>query len=325
MNSTDRAALAVLHAQAIDGVSAVSTRHLAELIGRSSSTAAAALQRLAREGEIVRIGGGRGLSMGRYRVPPTSEENLHKDQTTMPHPESTQGVVSDVFRSPALYGAGQLHAIAPKGKPMTISGIAALGATRSRGGITDQLTKLESLAVPLAVSEPDPSHLQRKLWTFQELTPAAEAAILDHLDCLSAPFRPRYRIEQEALHLHQQEGYRWQLGMEPYSVIADRDILPNVIEDPFTGCLLFQGALNNSGYGTVHADHFGIGTHRVMWVAERGSVPAGKELHHKCEQRNCVNVEHLQVVTKAEHTRLTWGPSNLQLEKASEPVASKIC
>lgn len=46
MNATDRAALAVLHAQAIDGVAAVSTRHLAELIGRSSSTAAA-LQRLA--------------------------------------------------------------------------------------------------------------------------------------------------------------------------------------------------------------------------------------------------------------------------------------
>lgn len=108
-------------------------------------------------------------------------------------------------------------------------------------------------------------------------------------------------------------------------MIADRDIMPNVVVDPFTGCLLFQGALNNSGYGTVHADHFGIGTHRVMWVAERGSVPAGKELHDKCEQRNCVNVEHLQVVTNAEHTQITWGPSNFQLGKALEPVASKTC
>lgn len=325
MNATDRAALAVLHAVAIDGVSAVSTRRLAEMIGRSSSTASAALRRLVKDGAVERIGGGRGVSMGRYRVLPKSEENLHKSWTTMSHPESARGMVSDVFRSPALYGAGQLHSVAPKGRPMTIADIASLGVTRSPGGIANQLMKLESLAVPLALSQSDPTHMQRRLWVFQELTPQAEAAILDQLDRLPAPYRPRYRTDQEALHLYQQESYRWQLGMEPYSVIASRDILSNVVEDPFTGCLLFQGTLNNSGYGTVHASHPGIGTHRVVWIAERGPVPAGKELHHECEQRNCVNVEHLQVVTKAEHTLLTWGQPDNELEKTLEPVSGKAC
>jgi hypothetical protein len=207
--------------------------------------------------------------MGRYRVLSVGSVDRCKSETTMTAPESTLSVVSDVFRSPALYGAERLHAAAPKGVALTVSGIIELGVTRSRGGVNDQLSKLESLSIPLAVSAADPTHRQRTLWTFQELTPEAEAAILEHLDGLPPQYRPRHRMDQEALHLIEQEGYRWQLGLEPYSVIADRDIRPHVIEDPFTGCLLFQGALNNSGYGKLHADRFGIGAHRVVWIAER--------------------------------------------------------
>ena len=306
VNATDHATITVLREIATDDVAVVSTRRLAETIGRSRAAAARSLLRHMEQGRIERIGGGGGVRAGRYRVLPDGAANLCTSETTMTSPESTLTVVPDVFRSPALYGAGRLHAAAPKGVALTVSEIIGLGVTRSPRGVNDQLSKLESLTVPLAISQADPSHLQRRLWVFQELTAEAEADILKHLDCLPPPYRPRYRLDQEALHLHEQEGYRWQLGLEPYSVIADRDIRPNVIEDPFTGCLLFQGALNNSGYGRVHANHFGIGAHRVVWITERGPVPAGKELHHLCEQRSCVNVDHLQVVTKAEHTAITW-------------------
>lgn len=325
VNATDHATIAVLREIAADGVAAVSTRRLAEMIGRGRATAAKSLLRHMEQGRIERTGGAGGVQMGRYRVLPEETANLRKSETTMTVPEPRLSIVPDVFRSPALYGAGRLHAAAPKGVALTVSEIMALGVTRSRRGVTDQLSKLESLTVPLAISHEDSSHLQRSLWIFQELTAEAEADILQHLDGLAPQHRPRYRLDQEALHLHEQEGYRWQLGLEPYSVIADRDIRPHVIEDPFTGCLLFQGALNNSGYGQVHAAYFGIGAHRVAWVAERGPVPAGKELHHLCEQRRCVNVNHLQVVTKAEHTAITWARPGGQPIEASKPVVNKTC
>lgn len=135
--------------------------------------------------------------MGRYRVLHDEKANLCKSETTMTSPESTLPVVSDVFRSPSLYGAGRLHTAAPKGTALTVSEIIGLGVTQSPRGVRDQLSKLESLAVPLAISQADPSHLQRRLWVFQELTAEAEADILKHLDCLPPPYRPRYRLDQE--------------------------------------------------------------------------------------------------------------------------------
>ena len=303
MNATDQISLAVLQKIAVDGVAAISTRRLAEEIGRSRATAAASLQRHIRRGDIGQISGGRGIGMGRYRVPSEEAQNLCISKTTM----TSSTDVPDVFRSPSLYGAGRLHAAAPKGELLTISEIIGLEVTRSRRGVNEQLSKLESLSVPLAVSHSDPSHKQRKLWVFIELTAEDELTILHHMELLAPQYQPRNRLDQEAQHLHEQEMFRCHLGLEPYSVIADSDIFPNVIEDPFTGCLLFEGSQNNSGYGVVVADHLGIGVHRIVWIAERGPVPAGSELHHPCMQRNCVNIHHLQVVTKAEHTRITWG------------------
>jgi hypothetical protein len=189
--------------------------------------------------------------------------------------------------------------------PLSIAQVIALGVTRSRGGVLAQLVKLESLPVPLASSQLDPSHRQRKLWTFHELTAKAEAVNLEHLDGLSARFRPRYRLDQELKHLMEQEANRERLGLESFSVVADRDIWPRVVEDPETGCLVFiDQESSGSDYGRVHPNYLGIAVHRVVWIAERGSVPAGHDLHHECSVRPCVNVHHIRVLTEAEHRKV---------------------
>lgn len=41
--------------------------------------------------------------------------------------------------------------------------------------------------------------------------------------------------------------------------------------------------------------------HRVMWEMKNGEVPKGKELHHKCEEKRCVNPDHLECLTRREH------------------------
>lgn len=64
-------------------------------------------------------------------------------------------------------------------------------------------------------------------------------------------------------------------------------------------CLLWQGPTRN-GYGwdgTMYA-------HGRAWVNAGGELLPGFELHHECEEPLCVNVEHLELVTRRTHARL---------------------
>lgn len=300
MNPTDQTTLAALHELATDGVATVSVRRLAEIVGRTRETASKSLWRLLKDGKIERVTAGRGVRSGRYRVHSQPGPTQNPDNNTS-HFEG----VRDLFRSSDLYGAGCLFEAAPKGVSLTMVQVIALGVTKSSNGARTQLMRLESLPVPLAVSQPDPSHRQRKLWTFQELTAEAEAVNLRHLEVLGVA---RHRIDQELKHLLEQERNRERLGLEPYSVVADRDILPYVIEDPETGCLVFMDQDSNGrDYGRVHPKYLGIAVHRVVWIAERGSVPAGQELHHDCGVRPCVNVHHIRALTRAQHEAVHHG------------------
>lgn len=56
--------------------------------------------------------------------------------------------------------------------------------------------------------------------------------------------------------------------------------------------------------GTFHHEYGWFNNtraHIALWEKEHGSVPAGRELHHKCEVQACVNPEHLDLLTKGEH------------------------
>lgn len=43
--------------------------------------------------------------------------------------------------------------------------------------------------------------------------------------------------------------------------------------------------------------------HRVMYINHYGFVPNKKQIDHKCENRLCVNPEHLEMVTHKENQR----------------------
>lgn len=72
-------------------------------------------------------------------------------------------------------------------------------------------------------------------------------------------------------------------------------------------CWLWTGAKNASGYGRFSiwiADTRrtrGYVAHRWLWEQERGSIPKGLVLHHKCEEPQCVNLEHLELRTRSDH------------------------
>lgn len=303
MNVTDRMTLQTLTTMAVDGVVAISTRRLAEEIGRSRTTAGKSLLRLTVGGQVEKLRRGSGLQSSRYRL--LSKEQNRQESLTRIEPFGISGAgVRDLFRSQDLYGAGCLWEAAPKGRLLTVTEIVGWNVTRSRDSARSQLMKLESLWVPLAVSHVDPTHSQRHLWMFLEMTAEDERVNIEHLSALGGRSWPRVRADMERQHVWEQEQNLARLGMERYAVVAERDILPRVTRDEQGGCLLYREKVNASGYGTVYPDHWGIGAHRVVWWAERGRVPAGHDLHHECQVRTCVNVEHLTAMTRAEHIRI---------------------
>jgi hypothetical protein len=69
------------------------------------------------------------------------------------------------------------------------------------------------------------------------------------------------------------------------------------------GCWIWQGALNESGYGYVAGGGIISPIHRLMFEALARPIPEGYELDHLCRAPKCCNPEHLEPVTPEENYR----------------------
>lgn len=87
--------------------------------------------------------------------------------------------------------------------------------------------------------------------------------------------------------------------------------------NPTTGCHEWIGARNDRGYGQFsvkrnplerlacpRGGNKRVRAHRWLWEHVYGKLARGLEIDHKCCNPGCVNLAHLQVVTKAENLAL---------------------
>jgi hypothetical protein len=84
-------------------------------------------------------------------------------------------------------------------------------------------------------------------------------------------------------------------------------LFSRVIIDPITGCHLWQGQTDGKEdpYGRTTYKGQTIGVHVAMWKACKGPrIPKGYDIDHGCVQRLCINIDHLQMVTKLKNQRL---------------------
>jgi hypothetical protein len=73
-------------------------------------------------------------------------------------------------------------------------------------------------------------------------------------------------------------------------------------------CILWSGPTTPQGYGRSSRL---VLAHREAWESTHGPIAAGMVIHHRCESKLCVNVDHLACLTHTEHNRLhdnaaTW-------------------
>jgi hypothetical protein len=81
--------------------------------------------------------------------------------------------------------------------------------------------------------------------------------------------------------------------------------------DP-SGCHVSRYSVASHGYAQI-GWHDGMGhrevtvAHRVVWQWVRGPIPDGMTVDHRCNNRRCVNIDHLRLLTNFDNARRTFG------------------
>src|SRR5882672_4766312 len=85
------------------------------------------------------------------------------------------------------------------------------------------------------------------------------------------------------------------------------------------GCWEWTACIHHSGYGHFYWEGRVWSTHRLSYTWTKGEIPAGFEIHHECNNKLCVNPDHLRCLTKGEHTVIGASQSTINRKKTHCP------
>lgn len=81
------------------------------------------------------------------------------------------------------------------------------------------------------------------------------------------------------------------------------------------GCWEWVRAIQSQGYGSVGYQGRTWLAHRLSYALAVGPIPAEHDIHHKCNNRRCINPKHIEPKYHPEHSLLADSPARRNLEK----------
>lgn len=101
---------------------------------------------------------------------------------------------------------------------------------------------------------------------------------------------------------------RWKATGDPLGIKNGRGLslidrfMSRVEKDDADGCWLWTAGGSGNGYGRFAISHdTNVTAHRWHYEHHHGPIPEGMQLDHLCRVRNCVNLDHLELVTAREN------------------------
>lgn len=79
-----------------------------------------------------------------------------------------------------------------------------------------------------------------------------------------------------------------------------------------SNCIVWDGYVNEKGYGRRHYNGKFWLVHRLEWTMINGDIPEGMGVLHKCDNPPCINIDHLFLGTNKDNVddRVSKGRSN---------------
>ena len=87
-----------------------------------------------------------------------------------------------------------------------------------------------------------------------------------------------------------------------YGSIEDR-FWREISPEPNSGCWLWTGPVDESGYGRFRIGRSKVRVHRLSYEMHCDAIPAGMVVRHRCDVPGCVNPDHLEIGTPSDNVQ----------------------
>jgi predicted transcriptional regulator len=151
------------------------------------------------------------------------------------------------------------------------------------------------------IQESDEAHLQRSPRRFRKQAEEWERLYREE-DCTLEDISHKYEACAATIGRHLKETRGVPLrrgGRKPLPDDRQEAVHAYVEKDQ---CWEWSGPINGDhGYGIMHWNGEKHRAHRFAYEAFEGEIPEGKVIRHRCDNKTCVNPDHLEVGTAEEN------------------------